>query len=821
MSGLGTANDPWEITTITQLEHLAAYVNAGNGSQTAGKYYKLMNDIDYNSSIVGGWFPIGNNLIKDAIFQGNFDGNSKRVSNIWINQDSTSYIGLFGYVSSAHIRNLEIGVHPEIKGYQFVGGLIGRTDHSIIENCYATGNIVGTCYVGGLIGYSYSSMIRNSYAICEVSGSTINIDNCTIGGFVGLNEGTITTSYAGGNVSVTGLNQVGGFAGTNIGTIIDCYATGDVSGIASIVGGFVGSNRESGSITYCYATGDVTTTEDVIGGFIGINHNEAIITNCIAANNTVSGGVFYVNRVAGENTGVLSHNYAYNGMVITPNGGNAGTSATMDILMLFNFYNTGNWYNNISWSIATNDNLRRNWKICDGETLPFLQWEGIDCIPLPPDTCYFNAYGGDGSQGNPYQIYFPCQLKDLATFVNNGNGVQTLNKYFKLMNDIDLIAYSYGEGWDPIGYGSYAVQPNMQFYGNFNGNGKIVTNITINRNTIDKIVGLFGGVSNATIYDLGIEDCDISGGRVAGSLVGTAYLTIIKNCYATGTVTSTLQNQTCVGGLVGEIYNSTLENSYSICDIINGFGTTGGLVGQQSLVGTVTCIIANCYATGNVIGTSGIGGLVGTNFSIIRNCVAANPSVNGSGIVNRIVASGSSGLSNNYAYEDMLVNGVTIIGGTHNNNIGESTPMVTLMSFTFYHTGSNWYNNIPWNIDTVQNPTKIWGICDGETLPFLQWQGFNCSKKTHQAINDEKDYPSERNRRSEFAIYPNPTSSHITISSERHFHTIEIVDFLGKIVFSRSNNENNVVNASGYNNGIYFIRIMTENGTEVQKFVKI
>jgi hypothetical protein len=182
--------------------------------------------------------------------------------------------------------------------------------------------------------------------------------------------------------------------------------------------------------------------------------------------------------------------------------------------------------------------------------------------------------------------------------------------------------------------------------------------------------------------------------------------------------------------LVGEVYYySTLENSYSTCDVVNGAGPTGGLVGQQSSAAGTFSTITNCYATGNVTGISNVGGLVGINFSTLRNCVAANASVSGSNNVNRIVGSGSSGLSNNYAYEGMLVNGATVIGGTHNNVNGENTPMSTLKSFNFYNTGGNWFNNIPWSIDVAPNPTKIWGICINNTkLPFLQWQGFNCSK---------------------------------------------------------------------------------------------
>jgi hypothetical protein len=721
MNGAGTVIAPWEITTAAHLLSLASFVNAGNGSLTAGKYYKLMNDVDFHSipfqSFLG-WDPIGDNIRNNATFQGNFDGNNKVVANFRTNRTSQDYLGLFGYIFHANIHNLKIET-CDITGNRYVGGLVGQVVNSTIENCYVNGSVTGAHNVGGLIGYiDNSTIISNNYADCIVRG------NSDVGGLIGTNYGTIRTSYSEGIVYDTD-RQAGGFVGCNYSYIFDCYAIGGVTGNENHIGGFAGVNKE-GTISYCYATGGVTGTinADYIGGFTGMN--TAILTNCVAANNTVTGGISNVNRVAGTNGGIVSNNYAFVGMVINPIGGVSGISQNMATLMSFNFYNSGsNWYNNTPWSIDIVSNPLKSWKICDGQTLPFLQWEGINCSPIPPDTCSFDAYGGDGSQGNPYQIYFPCQLADLATFVNNGNGAQTLNKYFKLMNNIDLSAYSTGQGWEPIGYFySYNNIP-FQFNGDFDGNGKIITNLKINRNAPDKPVGFFGCTTNATIHDIGIENCYIIGGFVVGSLIGDTYKTTIRNCYSTGIVTSTgSQAQRPTGGLVGDIYYySILENSYSTCDVIGAGTVAGGLVGQQSQYGTIN----NCYATGNVSGSSSVGGIVGLHSSIssiIKNCVAANTLVNSTSgnYTNRITGSGGIGLSNNYAYEGMLVNGATVNGGTHNNVNGENKPMSTLMSYNFYNTGSNWYNNIPWSIDVVLNLTKIWRINDGHTLPFFQWQ---------------------------------------------------------------------------------------------------
>ena len=294
----------------------------------------------------------------------------------------------------------------------------------------------------------------------------------------------------------------------------------------------------------------------------------------------------------------------------------------------------------------------------------------------------------------------------------------------------------------------------------------------------------------------------------------------ITSSYAAGNIFTGTDNFD-IGGLIGQdaYSNDNISNCYATGNIVAGTANynVGGLAGHNY------GIITYCYATGDISTTGGtdIGGLVGVNPGTIRNCVAANPSVSGSGSINRIVGSNGGVLSNNYADKNMTVNGTTVIGGTHNNANGEDKPMNTLMSFNFYNTGSNWYNSIIWDIDIVQNSTKTWGTCEGKTLPLLQCQGFSCSKNIPYEENHERGYPTAQNGKSTFSIFPNPTLSNITISSEKHFYAIKIVDLLGKVVYSQPNNGNNItLNVSGYSNGMYFVRIITENGTEMQKIYK-
>ena len=119
--------------------------------------------------------------------------------------DQSSGVGLFGVAGeSSVIRGIGL-VNAEVHGYSRVGGLVGK--HSgTISYSYATGNVTGSDDdVGGLVGEN-SGQVSDSYAAGAVSGGA------DVGELVGLHSGTISDSNATG--SVTGRsNYVGGLVG--------------------------------------------------------------------------------------------------------------------------------------------------------------------------------------------------------------------------------------------------------------------------------------------------------------------------------------------------------------------------------------------------------------------------------------------------------------------------------------------------------------------------------------------------------------------------------------------------------------------------------
>lgn len=217
--GTGTIADPYQITTIQQLDFVRYYPTS---------HFVLMNDVDFTGSSYTsgeGWVPIAN-------FEGSLNGKGHKISNLYINRPSEDSVGLFEVALQGSIDSLGIE-DCDVKGHYKVGCLVGyAVSNSTIRNSYATGTVSGDSIVGGLVGLNSTSIIEGSYSKTTVSGTHL------VGGLVGKNfyASKIRTSYASGSVS--GSNKVGGLVGeSSHGCIIQADSSaGSVSG-AIYVGG--------------------------------------------------------------------------------------------------------------------------------------------------------------------------------------------------------------------------------------------------------------------------------------------------------------------------------------------------------------------------------------------------------------------------------------------------------------------------------------------------------------------------------------------------------------------------------------------------------
>jgi filamentous hemagglutinin family protein len=221
LGGNGMGGSPYQITDIYGLQGI------GSSPTLLADNYVLANKIQANTSSWNGgagFIPIGsfgNN------FTGTFNGQGYTISNLTINLPSSSYVGLFGELSSTGlVENVGV-VGGSVSGFFEVGGLVGGI-FGTIKDSYATDAVTGNSYVGGLVGGS-SGFVIQSYATGTVTGSS---GSSLIGGLIGANGGgTVIQSYAIGMVTAgSGSIAVGGLIGGNSGAAASSYWDTQTSG---------------------------------------------------------------------------------------------------------------------------------------------------------------------------------------------------------------------------------------------------------------------------------------------------------------------------------------------------------------------------------------------------------------------------------------------------------------------------------------------------------------------------------------------------------------------------------------------------------------
>ena len=320
----------------------------------------------------------------------------------------------------------------------------------------------------------------------------------------------------------------------------------------------------------------------------------------------------------------------------------------------------------------------------------------VALLCISPTTFAQFSGSGSGTEADPYLIFNPIQLDQVRNFLNRDN------VYFKLMADIDLeeyIAENYpAQGWLPIGTSS------SPFLGYFDGNGKTITNLTINRPSLD-YVGLFGyakGKGNSAIKNISIE-CNIIGKDHVGGVVGCISLysstSTLKVSLTNVKVKGHINGAFYVGGLIGSAAGAQIENNYVEC-AIHGTTRVGGLVGYLDgkadcssstalveIYATLECggivghcrvgIISTCCVYGNLSGDSYVGGIAGTtttnNKNQITNCYF-HGNLSGDSYVGGICGTTDGEVFKNYSAAN--ISGKNYVGGI----LGRSSSGVRLKS---------------------------------------------------------------------------------------------------------------------------------------------
>ncbi len=285
MSGFGTKEKPYKISTPAQWVTVANMINSMSGN-IGGRYFELVEDLDFR----------GFEIPRIELFNGSFDGKGHtmsdfvvRVSEFVPTPDDITTIsdsvnaGLFGRVVDAVIKNLKIeSADVAVAGNSVMnaGVLAGDVVSSTIQGVTASGAVGYTntfayyTTIGGLIGHVRTvASYGPSYVLFCNSEVTINSDYL---------------AYAGG--------LIGGLSGDSeaVAAIANCAAVGNVLG-GHASGGITGYMGSYTSITNCYSTGSVTaeTSSDMgsssAGGIAGyFSTVEAVIANSFTASDVTA-----------------------------------------------------------------------------------------------------------------------------------------------------------------------------------------------------------------------------------------------------------------------------------------------------------------------------------------------------------------------------------------------------------------------------------------------------------------------------------------------------------------------------------------------------
>lgn len=230
LEGAGTSENPYLISSVSNLELFRNEVNTGNSSFING-VFKLEKSL--NLKEIESWIPIGN----ENSFKGTFEGNGKTIDNI--NLKDGNSLGLFGNLENATISNLGVSVNVVVSeennegvitpnSQKIVGGFAGVAVNSKIYASYSKFNFQASriTRMPESRALEFYTKIEGSELVEEDEQITYEYETysymgeLTVGAVVGKAVGsTISNSYSIPSLIIyqDGTNTVSSFFGGVVG----------------------------------------------------------------------------------------------------------------------------------------------------------------------------------------------------------------------------------------------------------------------------------------------------------------------------------------------------------------------------------------------------------------------------------------------------------------------------------------------------------------------------------------------------------------------------------------------------------------------------
>src|SRR5690554_922559 len=510
---------------------------------------------------------------------------------------SNAYMGgVAGYLTSNSTLEDSFSTASVAAKNTWVGGLVGRLDNSTAKNVFSTGRVSNdgaTTYTGGLIGYASSSPVTQSYWAIDSSGQSSSGGTSNSNpSYFGITLAELGCASASNNTSCVSDK-----------TLFENWPTGAAAndGIAWV---FDGNGLPALSLNgkqYRDRDGDGYLDQDdqwpdnyaAAIDFDKDGYPDRWTLGCddeCVANSGLTLDMFPETAAAWQDDDLdgLPDSWAAD----CDTGCQNASGLILDTHL--NDQHNGNPPAGIVIVDADHNGL------IEIETL-----EQLDAIRynLEGTGLKLSANDENNSEGCPPrlvngQMQRLCrgyELKADLDFDTNGDG------------EIDVKDGDYwngGEGWLPIGSSSNA------FKAVFEGNGHVIRNLYIRRPNAYG-VGLFGYTNNATIRRVGLTGTltQITGYSNVGGILGYGTATHLQGVFASGVLSSAYTSNAYMGGVARYLeLNSTIEDSVSTANVTAKSKEVGGLVGNL-----YNSTVNRAFSTGRVYSdeTSYVGGLIG------------------------------------------------------------------------------------------------------------------------------------------------------------------------------------------------------------------
>lgn len=655
-----------------------------------GKTIKLTADIDLTGWRWNPIGFYDNNESTMRCFIGTFDGQEHSISNIYVN-DEGSYKGLFSYARGARFKNVNMiggsvatifqrkSVDLPGETMAAIGGLIGQAYNCYeISNCHSSVAVSGSQWVGSLCGYVWASFKDDICRITNCSATGQTAGKHSVGGLIGDAYGSsvlIQNCFATGDVTLTSSKQDAFYRGGLMGhtfysTINNCYATGKVEynpeEDSRYLGCVIGC-PENAHIHYLYGHDDNNPEMPMIGmdcedaSNIVVFRHEAN-QNTLTTPVTIDGQA-YSDLNDALNAWVESQNnqdirtWALNGSTGYPAFAAyyAPACANPTDLAVTNATTVGDATirTSLSWNQSGDP---KSWEVLyvfSGHDIS----EGV-IVPVTTNPCvltdipvgsvldfYVRAVNSEAKKSfwsepvayNPDQLHWTevvtsqpdgyridasgnvcissaeglAWASSVANELNGAHRSDIEGRNVIITADIDMSGYR----WTPISLRDC----------HFDGNHHTISGLYVNE--LSNNTGLIAFLYNASVSNLNLSQCRVSGIENVGGLVASATDAPISNC----TVSGDIKGMAIVGGIVGLQYNREISN----CSFIGNLSVRHDIANKRPegeffggiCASTLNSSIINCYLVCEVPSGPNYSGIIsgeGHDGLLISNCYYKN-----------------------------------------------------------------------------------------------------------------------------------------------------------------------------------------------------